>query len=58
MFRNKVLLDSNIVKVFLTIDGIYYVVDHGFLKSPTKHDKNKLIETKNNTGKLRNTIET
>ncbi len=52
------LLDSNIVKVFLTIDGIYYVVDHGFLKSPTKHDKNKLIETKNNTGKLRNTIET
>jgi hypothetical protein len=47
MFWNKALLDSNIVKVFLTIDGInYYVVDDGFLKSPTKHDRNIEIDPK------------
>ncbi len=49
---------SNIVKVFLTIDEIYYVMDHGLFKSPTKHNKNKLIETKANIRKLRNMIET
>jgi HrpA-like RNA helicase len=31
-FWNKSLLVTNITKVSLTIDGIYYVVDHRFEK--------------------------
>jgi hypothetical protein len=30
MFWNNVLLNSHIAKVFLTIHGIHYVMDHGF----------------------------
>jgi HrpA-like RNA helicase len=51
MFWNKALLIANIVEVSFTIDGIYYVMDHGFGKydyETTKHDKNMIIETKFN----------
>jgi hypothetical protein len=47
-----VLLVCNIVKVLLTINGIYYVVDHRLGEYPIKHDKNKLIEIKDNIRKL------
>jgi hypothetical protein len=47
-----VLLVCNIVKVSITINGIYYVVDHRLGKYPTKHDRNKLIEIKANIRKL------
>jgi hypothetical protein len=33
-------------------------MNHGFWKSPMKHDKNKLIEPKVNTKKLWNILET
>jgi hypothetical protein len=49
-FCNKSLLTTNIAKVYLIIDGIYYVVDHVFGKY--KHDRNMFIETKTNTRNL------
>jgi len=58
MFWNKALVGSNIVQVFLTIDGICYIMDYGFWKSTWKHDKNMFTKTKTNTRKLQNMIET
>jgi hypothetical protein len=51
MFLNHHILEQGIVgfQILLTNDGIYYVVDHGFRKSPTKHDRNKLTKTKINS---------
>jgi hypothetical protein len=45
------LLVCNIVKVSLIIDGIYYVMDYGLGKYPTKHDRNKLTKIKVNIKK-------
>jgi len=39
-FWNKLLLIANIAKVYLTIDGIYYVMEYTFGKYPPKHDRN------------------
>jgi hypothetical protein len=41
-FWNKLLLVTNITEVYLTIDGIYYVVDYVFEKYLLKHDKSLL----------------
>jgi hypothetical protein len=54
MFWNKSLLVTNFTEVYLTINGIYYVVDDVFRKYLLKHDINMLIETKTSIRKLRN----
>jgi HrpA-like RNA helicase len=45
-FCNNLLLATNIAEIYLTIDEIYYVVDHVFKKYPHKHDGNILTKTK------------
>jgi hypothetical protein len=47
-----------IPKVYLTIDGIEYVVDYVFGKYRLKHDINMRIETKTSPRNLQNMIET
>jgi hypothetical protein len=42
MFWNKPLLIVDIVEVYLTIDGIYYVGDYVFGKYLPKHDQSLL----------------
>jgi hypothetical protein len=56
MFWNKLLLATNIVEIYLVIDGIYYVVDYVFGRVLPKHDKNMFIETKTSTRNLQNMI--
>ncbi len=56
-FWNKPLLVANITKVYLTIDGIYYVMDYVFGKYLSKHDKS-LLKLKTIIKNLRNMIET
>jgi hypothetical protein len=58
MFWNKLLFVTKIAKVSLTIDGIYYVLDHRFGKYTMKHDRNMQTETKASTKKLQNMKET
>ncbi len=58
MFWNKSLFIANIVEIYFTIDGIYYVTDYVFEKYLSKHDKNIFIEIKTSTKNLQNMIET
>jgi hypothetical protein len=51
-FWNKSLLVTNITKVSLTIDGIYYVVDDWLGIYHMKHHRNVVTETNANTGEL------
>jgi hypothetical protein len=56
-FWNKPLFIANITKVYLTIDGIYSVVDYVFGKYLSKHDKS-LLKLKTTIKNLQNMIET
>jgi hypothetical protein len=51
-FFSKPLVATDIVEVYLIIDGIYYVVDHVFGKYPLKHDRNMFTKTKTSTRNL------
>jgi hypothetical protein len=52
------LLIANIIEVSLTIDGIYYDVEHRLGKYTTKRHRNIFYETKTNTRELQKMIET
>jgi hypothetical protein len=56
MFLNKALLVCNIVKLSVTIDGIYCAMDNRLGLYHMKHHRNMVTKSKAYTRELRNMI--